>query len=140
MRRHTEIGARHLSAVPLLAPAARFVRAHHERVDGGGYPDGLAGDAIPLEARIISVCDAYDAMANTRQYRRGMGAERAEAVLREHAGSQWDPDVVAVAVRVLREIDGRNPAFDNVGRGVTDVDTGFDGCVCADALPALTAR
>ncbi|MEO5841429.1 MAG: hypothetical protein ABIQ73_06995 [Acidimicrobiales bacterium] len=66
-------------------------------------------------------------------------AERAEAVLREHAGSQWDADVVAVAVRVRRDIDGCNPAFDNVGRKITDVDAGFDGCVCADALPALTA-
>ena len=137
MRRHTETGGRHLSAVALLAPAAGFVRAHHERVDGGGYPDGLVGEAIPFEARIISVCDAYDAMANTRQYRVGMGAARAEAILREHAGSQWDASVVAVAVRVLRDIDGERPALDHVGRGPLVEDDMVDGCVCADALPIV---
>ncbi|MEO5837902.1 MAG: hypothetical protein ABIQ73_13535 [Acidimicrobiales bacterium] len=71
------------------------------------------------------MCDAYDAMADTRQYRRGMGAQRAEAVLRDHAGSQWDPDVVAV--RVLRDIGGGRPALDNVARGFAENDSGFDG-------------
>lgn len=135
MRRHTETGGRLLSAVALLAPAAGFVRAHHERVDGAGYPDGLVGDAIPLEARIISVCDAYDAMAHTRQYRVGMGAELAESILREHAGSQWDGAVVTAAIRVLREIDSSRPALDHVGRSPLTADDTWGGCVCADALP-----
>ncbi len=57
-------------------PLAPVIRHHHERVDGGGYPDGLQGKAMPLGARIVAACDAYDAMANTRQYREGMGADR----------------------------------------------------------------
>lgn len=98
MRQHALVGERLLGAVPELAPAARFVRAHHERVDGAGYPDGLRGDQIPLEAGIISVCDAFDAMAHTRHYRTGMGPELAIAILREHAGSQWDAACVELVV------------------------------------------
>ena len=81
MRRHTLIGERILSAAPALVPVAKLVRSSHERFDGGGYPDGLAGDEIPLGSRIVAVCDAYDAMTSDRSYRRAMsrrgGAGRA---------------------------------------------------------------
>ncbi len=98
MRTHSRAGEQMLSAVPGLDEVARLVRAHHERHDGAGYPDGLAGNQIPLEASIIAVCDAFDAMAHTRHYRQGMGPERALAVLREHAGLQWSPAAVDLVV------------------------------------------
>ena len=68
MRRHTLIGERILAAAPALAPVAELVRSSHERWDGGGYPDGLARHQIPLGARIITVCDAFDAMTHDRPY------------------------------------------------------------------------
>jgi two-component system, cell cycle response regulator len=106
MRRHTLIGERFLLAVPSLRPIAALVRASHERWDGGGYPDGLAGERIPLGARIIAVCDAFDAMVTDRPYRAGMPRAAAEAELRRCAGSQFDPDVVAA---FLASVDGAAP-------------------------------
>jgi HD-GYP domain-containing protein (c-di-GMP phosphodiesterase class II) len=94
MRQHTVIGERILLAAPALKPVARLVRASHERWDGDGYPDRLAGDAIPLGARIVSVCDAYDAMTSDRSYHRAMSAGQALAELRRCAGRQFDPLVV----------------------------------------------
>jgi HD-GYP domain-containing protein (c-di-GMP phosphodiesterase class II) len=70
------------------------VRSIHERFDGGGYPDGLAGEAIPLGARVVAVCDAFDAMTSNRPYRRTMDETGALAELQRHAGTQFDPDVV----------------------------------------------
>jgi HD-GYP domain-containing protein (c-di-GMP phosphodiesterase class II) len=98
MRRHTLIGERFLLAVPSLRPVAALVRASHERWDGASYPDGLAGEEIPLGARIIAVCDAFDAMVTDRPYRAGMPRAVAEAELRRCAGSQFDPAVVAASL------------------------------------------
>jgi HD-GYP domain-containing protein (c-di-GMP phosphodiesterase class II) len=103
MRTHTVIGERILTAAPALIEAARLVRSSHERWDGSGYPDGLAGQMIPLGARIISVCDAYDAMASDRPYRSRMSPEVALEELRRCAGSQFDPVVVAALAAVLAE-------------------------------------
>jgi two-component system cell cycle response regulator len=94
MRQHPVIGERILGAAPALAPVARLVRSSHERWDGGGYPDGLAGEAIPLGARIVFACDAYDAMTSDRCYQRARTPEDAIAELRRHAGTQFDPRVV----------------------------------------------
>jgi diguanylate cyclase (GGDEF)-like protein len=94
MRRHTVIGERILAAAPSMSRVAGIVRATHERLDGRGYPDGVAGDAIPLEARIIAVCDAYDAMVASRPYRAAVTHPQALAELRRCAGGQFDPDVV----------------------------------------------
>jgi two-component system, cell cycle response regulator len=91
MRRHTEIGERIIAAAPALAPVAKFVRWSHERWDGAGYPDRLAGEAIPLGARIIAVCDAFDAMTAPRPYRPAWSLERAVAELRRCSGTQFDP-------------------------------------------------
>ena len=93
MGRHPEIGARILEHAGLRDIAA-WVLAHHERLDGRGYPSGLAGDEIPLEARILAVADAYEAMIADRPYRRGMPAEEARAELERCAGTQFDPTVV----------------------------------------------
>jgi HD-GYP domain-containing protein (c-di-GMP phosphodiesterase class II) len=94
MRRHTLIGERIVRAAPSLSHVAPLIRSSHERVDGNGYPDGLAGDQIPLGARIIAVCDAFDAMIADRSYRAGVGAAAALYELRRCAGTQFDARVV----------------------------------------------
>ena len=94
MHRHTLIGERILSAAPALSEAARLVRSSHERWDGDGYPDGLAAEEIPLGSRIISVCDAFDAMTSARPYRDAIEAAAALAELRRCAGTQFDRRVV----------------------------------------------
>jgi HD-GYP domain-containing protein (c-di-GMP phosphodiesterase class II) len=103
VRRHTLTGEWILSAAPALANVAKLVRSSHERWDGGGYPDGLAGEEIPLESRIVAVCDAYAAMRSDRPYRAAMPHADALSELRAHAGTQFDPHVVAAALDVLRE-------------------------------------
>jgi diguanylate cyclase (GGDEF)-like protein len=94
MRRHTIIGERIVSAAPALAEVALLVRSSHERFDGGGYPDQLGGDAIPIGSRIVCVCDAFDAMTTDRPYRRAMTPNDALAELKRCSGSQFDPQVV----------------------------------------------
>jgi diguanylate cyclase (GGDEF)-like protein len=94
MRQHTIIGERILGVAPALRAVARLVRSSHERWDGQGYPDGLSGTAIPLGARIIAACDAYDAMVSARSYRVPVSHEQALAELARQAGTQFDPDVV----------------------------------------------
>jgi two-component system cell cycle response regulator len=101
MRRHPLIGERILLAAPALRPVARLVRSSHERWDGTGYPDGLSGDAIPLGARVVAVCDAFDAMTTERPYRQPVTVEEAVAELRECAGTQFDPMVVEAFCRVI---------------------------------------
>jgi diguanylate cyclase (GGDEF)-like protein len=102
IQRHTVIGERIVGAAPELVPVGKLVRASHEWMDGTGYPDGLAGEDIPLGARIVSVCDAYDAMVSHRPYRPEVRtpAEAAEE-LRRCAGTQFDPRVVDAFLKVL---------------------------------------
>ena len=80
---------------------ARWVRHHHERYDGRGYPDRLAGTEIPLESRIILVADAFEAMTSDRPYRKAPGIEFAVGELQRHAGAQFDPQVVSALCRAL---------------------------------------
>lgn len=94
MREHTVVGDRILGAAPAMRPVARIVRSSHERWDGSGYPDGLEGERIPLGARIVAVCDAYDAMTSERPYQRRLAHADALAELRRCAGTQFDPEVV----------------------------------------------
>jgi diguanylate cyclase (GGDEF)-like protein len=101
MHRHTLIGERIVAAAPALGPVAKLVRASHERWDGDGYPDRTAGEDIPLGARIVAVCDAYDAIVSDRSYRRGRSAAEAMDELQRCAGSQFDPAVVAAFLAVL---------------------------------------
>jgi two-component system, cell cycle response regulator len=101
MRRHTIIGERILLAAPALRSAARLVRASHERWDGRGYPDGLAGDDIPLGARVVAACDAYHAMTTERPHRPRRSSSEALAELYRCAGTQFDPEVVDAFARVL---------------------------------------
>ncbi len=94
MREHTIVGERMILWASALRAIAALVRASHERWDGTGYPDRLADEAIPLGARIVAVCDAYDAMVTDRAYRAAMPTEAALAELRRCAGTQFDPAVV----------------------------------------------
>ena len=105
MRSHPALGADMLSRVPGLEGVAAIVLHHHERFDGSGYPYGLAGEEIPLASRILSVCDAFEAMMADRPYRPGLSFEAALAELRAGSGSQFDPGVVE-ALREALEHEG----------------------------------
>jgi putative nucleotidyltransferase with HDIG domain len=105
MRGHPEAGARILAPISALRGAAPVVRSSHERWDGQGYPDALAGDAIPLAARIVAVCDAYCAMVESRSYRRALTVQEARGELEEGSGSQFDPSCVDALIAVLDERD-----------------------------------
>jgi two-component system, cell cycle response regulator len=100
MRKHTLIGERVLSAAPAMNQVAKLVRSTHERWDGSGYPDGLAGEEIPLGSRIILICDAYNAMTEGRPYKEPVGPVRAIEALREGAGAQFDPKLVELFVEL----------------------------------------
>jgi len=101
MRRHAIAGYLILHESSEPAPVAALVRSSHERWDGGGYPDGLSGDAIPLGARIITICDAYDAMTHERPYRPARSDAEALDELRLGAGVKYDPTLVAVFTATL---------------------------------------
>jgi len=92
IKTHPEVGWRTLAGHPLARLAEAAIRAHHEMPDGKGYPRGLSGSDIPLDARIVGICDAFDAMTSTRPYRRGMPIEKALAIIEEKLGSQFDRD------------------------------------------------
>lgn len=133
VKTHAAMGERMMTEQPDLAEVAPIVRHHHERIDGRGYPDGLVGTNIPWLARIVSVCDAYDAMVHTRQYRTGMGVDKAQAILREHAGTQWDADVVAALLH-LAERDAIPLAPTRLANVASQV-----GCSCTHDLPEPAA-
>jgi len=102
MQQHPQIGEAILKPLRSLASVAELVRCHHERYDGSGYPQGLKEDAIPLTARILTVADAYDAMATDRPYRKRMSLEDAMAELRKGAGIQFDPQVVEAFLAIAK--------------------------------------
>jgi putative nucleotidyltransferase with HDIG domain len=101
VERHVEVGAEILSDVDFLAEVLPLVRHCHEHWDGGGYPDGLAGDTIPLGAQVILVCDAHDAMTADRPYRRALPPEAAREEIRASAGRQFDKRVVSAFLEAV---------------------------------------
>ena len=136
---HSADGERMLAAEPRLVAASRIVRSHHERVDGGGYPDGLSGRDIPLGARIIAACDALDAMTHDRQYRTAMPAKLAFAILREFSGTQWDATVVEQVIAVLPTMP-TIAGLDEVGRSAgSPVESGDSESGAPDDIGALLA-
>ncbi|GIW13312.1 MAG: hypothetical protein KatS3mg062_0751 [Tepidiforma sp.] len=110
MKHHTVRGAHIARLHPELAELAAVIRAHHERFGGGGYPDGLRGDAIPIEARVVAVGDTFDALTSTRVYRPKRPVSEALEELQRVAGTQLDPDCVAAFIRWL-ERTGRLDAY-----------------------------
>ena len=105
LRKHPEMGYRIAIAYMELAAIADFILSHHERWDGTGYPSGLAGEDIPLLSRIISILDAYDAMTTGRPYRKSLPKEEAIKEIMENAGTQFDPRIAGVFVRLMSEAD-----------------------------------
>jgi HD-GYP domain-containing protein (c-di-GMP phosphodiesterase class II) len=103
MQEHPDIGARILEPVPYFADLVPLVRSSHERWDGGGYPDGLGGPAIPLGSRVIAVCDAFHAMIEDRVYRKALSVEGAVAEIERCSGTQFDPTCATALVAVVRE-------------------------------------
>jgi putative nucleotidyltransferase with HDIG domain len=100
VKRHPEVGARMIEPLESLRKALPVIRHHHERPDGGGYPDGLEGEEIPLGARIVAAADAYDAMVRGRPYRERRSPKEAIGELTRGAGSQFDSEVVAILAHV----------------------------------------
>jgi putative nucleotidyltransferase with HDIG domain len=107
IKEHPGVGADVVSEIDLLKDLASEIRAHHERVDGRGYPDGLSGDEIPFAARVLAVADAFEALTSDRPYRLALSAESALDELERHAGVQHDPE----AVDALRKVLGRGVSF-----------------------------
>jgi HD-GYP domain-containing protein (c-di-GMP phosphodiesterase class II) len=107
IKRHVTIGAMLIENIPGFAEAAKAVRYHHERWDGKGYPDGLAGDKIPLLGRIVALIDAYSAMVIDRPYHKRIEYEQAVRELRARAGSQFDPKLVEKFVALVESGGGR---------------------------------
>ena len=101
MKQHPVIGADIMQPVELLADAAYLVRHHHEHYDGTGYPDGLKGENIPLGSRIVFVADAFNAMTTDRPYRQARSKHEATTILKDHAGSQFDPTVVGALESII---------------------------------------
>lgn len=129
VKRHAQYGAEIVASSTALKSIAPAIQAHHEHIDGSGYPNGLRGPQVPLNARIVSVCDAFDALSNTRQYRPDIDREAAIEVLERHAGSQWDRRVVETVVRTVRN----NPPKEMPER--LDV-VGRIGCDCIPRVKA----
>jgi HD-GYP domain-containing protein (c-di-GMP phosphodiesterase class II) len=103
MRQHSEIGYRIAVSMPQLKHIAEYILYHHERWDGTGYPEGLKGERIPIASRILSVADAFDAMTNDRVYRRAIPIEDAIKEIKHNAGTQFDPNIAELFVRLAAE-------------------------------------
>jgi putative nucleotidyltransferase with HDIG domain len=120
MRHHPDVGYQMVRDVPFLDRAAEIIRSHHERFDGAGYPRSLKGEDIPLGARIFAVVDAYDAMTSDRPYRLALLHEDALKEIRQQAGSQFDPVIVAPFFAAVRKgfitpdmpVNGHKPLLD----------------------------
>src|SRR5581483_5843315 len=100
MKSHVTVGAELIESSEGLRHLAPFIRYHHERWDGRGYPSGLAAEEIPLEARILNVCDSVEAMASDRPYHKGMSPSEVIAEVKRCAGTQFDPTIAEIFVRI----------------------------------------
>src|SRR3954471_19014501 len=122
IKTHTVEGQRMLDQVGgVMQEIGQIVRSSHERWDGGGYPDGLAGEAIPRAARVVACCDAFNAMTTDRSYRRAMSNDEAIVELKVNAGTQFDPEVVQALIRV---VDRDSPASSSTAAGLIEQGAG----------------
>lgn len=135
MRTHLDIGMRLLAAHPLAFLVRNAIGLHYERPDGRGYPRGLTLEAIPVAARIVGICDAFDAMTRSRPYRRGISRDEALAILREQAGHQFKSGLVDRFVQL-----GHSKQLDHV-LGHSDDGIPLQVCPnCGLTLPTLVLR
>lgn len=121
MKIHPAVGAEILERVKFPYPVTPMVRSHHEKWNGGGYPDGLKGEAIPLGARILSAVDCLDALASDRQYRKALPLDEAMAVVERESGTSFDPQVVAILKRRYRELE-QSARTENIEKPTLAVD------------------
>ena len=128
MKIHTTVGAQLLDRVDFPYPVVPIVRHHHEHWNGGGYPDGLRGEQIPLTARIISVVDCFDAVREDRPFRRGMTRDEALALLRRGSGTHFDPQVVELFIQNLPQFERQ---IAELGLSQQDPDTSHYRAICA---------
>lgn len=112
MARHPVVGAEIMHGIEFLEEASKVVRSHHERWDGTGYPDGLAGEEIPLTARVFAVADVLDALTTDRPYRPRIALAQARQMIVESSGSHFDPQVVAA----FCDVD--DASIERIGRSV----------------------
>ena len=136
MRRHPEIGATIIGEHkdPLLALARLMALSHHERWDGAGYPNRLAGERIPLSARILALADAFEAMTATQRHRRPISAQDAAAQLMLDSGKQFDPRIIAAFQKVLPQFERIMATFNDELEGIHDLDfVASGGAGAADA-------
>ncbi|MDX9849952.1 MAG: HD domain-containing protein [Anaerolineaceae bacterium] len=108
MKQHPQIGSKILAPISKMASVSPIIRAHHEKFNGMGYPDGLANEQIPLGARILAVVDAYVAMTDDRIYRKSLGHEKAVSELIDNKGSQFDPEIVDIFLKIIEKTDHQN--------------------------------
>ncbi len=136
VRRHPEQGARLVARIEGYGPVAEIIRAHHERIDGTGYPRRLSGDEIPLASRMISIADTYDVMTSRDSYRDPVSSEEAVGELRRVSGSQLDGDLVELFVRILESRDIR---FRHADDADFEAELSFEKRVRAYAEPRVSA-
>ncbi len=110
IKRHPELGVEILRRLPTLKHESEIVAAHHERMDGSGYPRGLRGTEIPLEARIVAVADTYDVLISDRPYRRARTRQESITILREESGTRLDGTVVEALLQILGEAASQGPS------------------------------
>jgi HD-GYP domain-containing protein (c-di-GMP phosphodiesterase class II) len=120
IKQHPEWGYKMLRSLEFLGPALEYVRTHHERLDGTGYPNGLAGDEIRTGSRILSIADVFDAVTTTRTYQQAMDLEKAFAILRKLAGPSLDPELVEIFIADIKE------------HGLEDVEDDFSTCAMVE--------
>lgn len=132
IKTHPDVGWRMIAGHPLSSLIEASIRSHHEKPDGKGYPRGLAGEEIPVDARIVGVCDAFDAMTSTRSYRKGMPVEKALSIIRDNLGRQFDQ---AIGERFIAL--GQAGALDHI---VGHSDEGIPLHECAMCGPTLVIR
>ena len=101
MKTHPEVGVKMIEKVHFLKPAIPYILNHHERWDGKGYPNGLAGEDIPIEGRLLAVVDTFDAITSNRPYRKGQSMEKAIDEIKKNSGTQFDPTIVEVFLKAV---------------------------------------
>ena len=137
IKTHPSLGSDMIATIGFNFPVVPIIRHHHENWDGTGYPDGVRGEAIPLGARILSVVDCYDALRDHRPYRRGLSHESAMAIVRERAGTMYDPDVVRAFERIQDFV--RNEPYDDAASDIAGPAAAAAGTMAAkdEDLPPL---